>query len=239
MPVSLVTDSIVDNKIFDNIIVKPIDNKKNYRLFKDGDNVKGRDNWFNTDRFQAYNLSPYDQTIVLDTDFIVSNDNLNNLFDSNKDFACSKNHVGMHASTLVKKTDKIAINSIPMYWATVLYFTKSKLAETIFHLVEHIHDNWLWYKNLYGISSTKFRNDYAFSIAIHTMQNFTESVNDFEIPYIQYNSFDVDDVVNFYNDKISIISRSSHNDYHITYLKGVNVHIMNKSALEKIIKEQK
>jgi hypothetical protein len=239
LPVSIVTDAtdFVGAEVFDKVIFKEVDNAKNFKLFKDSDKASERDNWYNTDRFHAYRLTPYEQTIVMDTDFIISNNNLNNLFESNKSFACSKKHTGIHTATQESTVDKISINSIPMYWATVMFFKKSKIAAAIFDLVEHIHDNWLWYKNLYGMNSAKFRNDYAFSIAIHTLQNFTESVNDFEIPYTQYNSFDVDDVVDFDKDNISILSRRGHNDYQISYFSGINVHIMNKFALEKIISE--
>jgi len=239
LPVSIITDSreFVGAKVFDNVIFKDVDNAKNLKLFKDGDKFSERDTWYNTDRFHAYRLTPYDQTIVIDTDFIVSNNNLNNLFASHKSFACSKKHTSIHTPTQESTVDKISINSIPMYWATVMYFKKTKIAETIFNLVEHIHDNWLWYKNLYSINSTKFRNDYAFSIAIHTLQNFTESVNDFEIPYTQYNSFDVDDIVSFDKDKISVLSRRGNNDYQITHFKGINVHVMNKFSLDRIISE--
>lgn len=236
LPVSLVTNEQVDNKVFDKVIYKSIDNTKNFRSFKNGSEIVGRDNWYNTDRFNAYNLTPYDKTIVLDTDFIVCNNNLINLFESKKSFACSKKHCILQSSMQQPKSERIALNSIPMYWATVMYFTKSSLAKSIFDFVSHIHDNWLWYKNLYGINSAKFRNDYAFSIAIHTMQNFTESVTDFEIPYAQYNSFDTDDIIYNKDDQFHILSKRGHNDYHITYLTGTNIHIMNKFSLEKIIK---
>ena len=68
------------------------------------------------------------------------------------------------------------------------------------------------------------------------MQNFTEAVTDFEIPYAQYNSFDTDDIIYNKDDQFHILSKRGHNDYHITYLTGTNIHIMNKFSLEKIIK---
>ena len=67
------------------------------------------------------------------------------------------------------------------------------------------------------------------------LQNFTELVVDFEIPYILYNSFDVD-IINSFNDtEISILSKKSHSDYRITYLKDTTVHIMNKFDFKDII----
>ena len=198
LPVTLVTDkqsvanfSFDISKYVDNIVYQDVENHKNFRTFRDSNTTYIRDNWFNTDRYLAYTLSPYNQTLVLDTDVVLCNSNLLQMFESNKQFAATKYYKQFSHLDADPIVSKISLNSIPMYWATMLYFTKSNIAQTVFEAVEHIHDNWLWYKNLYGLTSTKFRNDYAFSIAIHMLQNFTDLANDYEIPYILYNSFAV------------------------------------------------
>ncbi len=244
LPVTLVTDkqSVASfpfdiNKYIENIVYQEVENQHNFRTFRSStDSV--RDKWFNTNRFLAYELSPYEQTLVLDTDVVLCNNNLHQLFNSNKQFSATKHYKQFSHICEDPSVAKISLNSVPMYWATVMYFTKSTVAQTVFDTVQHIHNNWLWYKNLYGLSSAKFRNDYAFSIAIHMLQNFTESVTDFEIPYILYNSFDVDIVKSFNDTEISILAKKNHNDYRITYLKDTTVHIMNKFVFKDIIDKE-
>jgi len=242
LPVTLVTDkqSVTNfpydiTKYIDTIVYQDVENQHNFRTFRSSGTDSVRDKWFNTNRFLAYELSPYCQTLVLDTDVVLCNSNLLQLFESNKQFSATKHYKQFSHMVEDPSVAKISLNSIPMYWATMMYFTKSSIAQTVFDTVHHIHNSWLWYKNLYGLSSAKFRNDYAFSIAIHMLQNFTELVVDFEIPYILYNSFDVD-IINSFNDtEISILSKKSHSDYRITYLKDTTVHIMNKFDFKDII----
>lgn len=242
LPVTLVTDKqSVDtfpfdiNKYIDNIVYQDVENKHNFRVFRDGSSDGIKDKWFNTNRFLAYALSPYEKTLVLDTDVVLCNSNLQELFKSNKHFAATKQYKQFSHIEAEPQISKISVNSIPMYWATILYFTKSTIAQTVFNTVEHVHNNWLWYKNLYGLRSSKFRNDYAFSIAIHILQNFTESTNEYQIPYTLYNSFDVDSIVEFDDTNISIVSKKTANDYRITHLKDTTVHLMNKFDYSDII----
>lgn len=242
LPVTLVTDkqSVANfpfdiNKYIDNIVYQDVENQHNFRTFRNSSIDGVRDKWFNTNRFLAYELSPYQQTLVLDTDVVLCNSNLLQLFNSNKQFSATKHYKQFSHMCEDSSVAKISLNSVPMYWATIMYFTKSEIAKTVFDTVQHIYNNWLWYKNLYGLSATKFRNDYAFSIAIHILQNFTESVTDFEIPYILYNSFDVDIINSFDDTEISILAKKNHNDYRITYLKDTTVHIMNKFDFKDII----
>ena len=59
LPVSIVTDTKVDSDIFDNTIIvpKPITNNRHERR-----------TWYNADRSSAFDYSPYDKTLLVDTD---------------------------------------------------------------------------------------------------------------------------------------------------------------------------
>ena len=48
---------------------------------------KDKVTWYNAARYNAYKDSPYDETIILDVDYIVNSDQLLQLFELNKDFA--------------------------------------------------------------------------------------------------------------------------------------------------------
>jgi len=98
LPVTLVTDkqSVASfpfdiNKYIENIVYQEVENQHNFRTFRSStDSV--RDKWFNTNRFLAYELSPYEQTLVLDTDVVLCNNNLLQLFNSNKQFSATKHY---------------------------------------------------------------------------------------------------------------------------------------------------
>jgi hypothetical protein len=71
LPVSVVTDESTDlsqyDYKFDNIIIQ-VPNKDNRTI---ENNV-----WINKGRYSAYELSPYDETLVLDTDYLINSDTL-------------------------------------------------------------------------------------------------------------------------------------------------------------------
>jgi hypothetical protein len=80
IPTSLVTDCIDPDlkdtyDKFDRVIVveKP---RAGTRHFED---IGATVDWYNTNRMDAYTLTPYDQTLIIDADFVVANDVLNTL----------------------------------------------------------------------------------------------------------------------------------------------------------------
>jgi len=53
-----------------------------------------------------------------------------------------------------------------------VYFRKTEANTIFFNLVKHIEQEWNHYRRVYQITSGLFRNDFAFSIAIHIMNGF-------------------------------------------------------------------
>ena len=134
--------------------------------------------------------------------------------------------------------DRISDASIPMYWATILYFTKSATAEIVFNLVEHIKENYNYYRLVYNISETKFRNDFAFSIAIHTMRGFVEDSNwPTAIPGDMWVSTDKDVLIDIKNNKIKMLAQRDY-DYKAVKLKDATTHVMNKFSLNLFIDKE-
>ena len=84
LPVCVVTDvvDLPDTYQFDQVIHADKQGN-NSRYFTDfGDSVT----WYNHDRMTAYAVSPWDQTLVLDADYVVASDQLKVLFDVDIDF---------------------------------------------------------------------------------------------------------------------------------------------------------
>ena len=72
-------------------------------------------------------------------------------------------------------------NRMPMWWATVMMFRKSNTAQYIFDCMDMIRANWRHYKDLYHITGTNYRNDYALSISLGIVSGHTLQVDN--IPF--------------------------------------------------------
>ena len=155
LPVTLITDHDAAPKFeYDRVI----------RVDPQGSTYKSSDmnlEWRNFGRYLAYELSPYDETILLDTDYLVLDDSLLKLFDAEWDYKLMH-----HNSDEVGPSYEIMGNtSLPFIWATVVLFRKSPKAKMLFDLVGKIQRNYNYYRLLYNIREGNYRNDYAFAIA--------------------------------------------------------------------------
>jgi hypothetical protein len=166
IPVCLVTDSnSADLKNqFDQVIVvdSPITEQKRY--FRD---YQAAGTWFNTNRVSAHDLTPWDQTLLLDADYVVASDQLGVLLDLNQDFLAHNRADDISGNLSFRGNATFGTYCMPMSWATVVCFRKSKTSELIFHSMEMIRNNWNHYLELYHVGDRIYRNDYALSIAMN------------------------------------------------------------------------
>lgn len=218
----------------DDVITQEASNTKQMRKFFDGGQNYKTLPWNNFTRADCYDLSPYDETIVMDTDFLVGNSKLLHCFE-NDIIKISKKVVDIKSDRNDNTLLKVSDTSIDMYWATVFYFKKNKESEIFFNLVRHIRDNWNFYRLQYQIFPKNFRNDFAFSIAIHIMSGFENST------FVQ----DVPGTIWFSSDKDKLMSIKNNNKF--TFLlddpllisvTDCNIHVMNKFTLDNIINEE-
>jgi hypothetical protein len=79
--------------------------------------------WRNVDRHMAYELSPYDTTLVMDIDYFPFTDNLKQFLDTKYDFLVTKNAFDLSGRNFF---DMRQWSMIDMVWATVLVFRKGK-----------------------------------------------------------------------------------------------------------------
>lgn len=132
-------------------------------------NYINQKSWHNLDRHRAYELSPYEKTILLDIDYFCYSDYLLTLANTDQDFMV---HDKVHDVT-GHDSYKFARNSmIPMVWATVIIFKKTPRAMAIFDMVKYVKERYSYFCDLYRIDFQNFRNDYAFAIALHQLGGF-------------------------------------------------------------------
>jgi hypothetical protein len=229
-------------KIFDNIIIVNPPNQKNIRTHYDSPWTKFKAPFLNNKRSSAYELSPYEETILVDVDYLVMSDSLDLVWGCDDDFLINKDATNLRNEKFHDKEIRLYKDGIPMYWATLIYFKKSDLAKRIFDLTIFIKENYLFYKHLYKFPGKLFRNDYAFSIAIHIISGFIESdINSFPISTIKTMD-QKDDIVDVNKDDILFLSHDPEKPWinHLVKLQKTDVHILNKRSLlrhyEQIIK---
>ena len=122
--------------------------------------------WHNQNRVNAYELSPWDRTLVLDADYVVASNQLRVLLASDQDFLAHRWAYDITGIDDFSRLNYFGQNSMPMWWATVMMFRRNNHARLIFESMTMIRDNWDHYKKLYKSKSPSYRNDYALTIAL-------------------------------------------------------------------------
>lgn len=243
LPVSVITDNSLHVKkiysnVFDSIIEVPKENSFTYRKYNDGIFYKKTLEFKNTDRACVYDLTPYEETLLLDTDYIISNDIFINCFKQNHDFLIYKSGIELSNWRDLSEFDYVASVGPKFYWATAIFFRKTNTNKIFFDLVKHIQENWSYYQNLYQISSSVLRNDYIFSIAIHTMNGFQNN-NNFakSMPGKLFYSTDRDILLELNEDNFLFLLEKQYDygNYTALRIKNCNIHVMNKFSLNRVI----
>tara|TARA_B100001287_G_C22686502_1_gene534075 strand:+ start:12902 stop:13744 length:843 start_codon:yes stop_codon:yes gene_type:complete len=210
------------------------------KRYADGDLSDKIMPFYNKNRSYAYDVTPYSETLVMDTDFVICNDILNNCFEQQKDVMLYKdaNHVGIWRNT--PEFERISDTSIDFYWATVFFFRKTNVTKIFFDLIKHIEQNYMHYRNMYQFKTTTFRNDFAFSIAVHIMNGYQRGNFAGLLPGKKFYAIDKDVVLDIVNDEIKLLVQKEKRlgEYTGVNLKGSNCHVMNKFSLERVIDNQ-
>jgi len=240
VPVSLVTDSANWLKqsqpdaesVFDQIIEIWSETHQT-KKFYDGSLAAKTLTWKNLSRSDCCFLSPYDETLVIDSDFIISSATLKNIWDNQNDFLIYKESFDLANWRDDRSFRYLNQHSIPFYWATAFYFKKTAATWAFFDLIKNIKLNWNYYRLLYNIDSTIFRNDFAFSIAIHMMgEDFAASLPG-KMNYI----LDRDILLDIDNSKLKfLVEKKNYNgEYTAVKTSNLDVHVMNKYSLTRCI----
>ena len=122
--------------------------------------------WHNTSRVDAYDLSPWDRTLVLDADYVVASDSLGVLLQADHDFFAHRDAYDVTGCNDFQGLNYFGEHRMPQWWATVMMFRRSDHARFIFDTMRMIRDNWRHYRDLYKIRQATYRNDHALSIAL-------------------------------------------------------------------------
>lgn len=218
LPVTIVTDTDSLKPCDHNVIIeKP--NKSNYR---------DKDVWINKGRCNAFDYSPYDETLLLDVDYLINSNRLLNTFEYNTDFVC---YLDSRYILENHETERLHRNGIKTCWATVVRFNKTKRCSHIFKMMNMVEDNNEHYSKIYRYVPNMFRNDYALTIALKTINNHVVNKSD----YIDGNLLHVGKKV--YVERLSDTEYKIYKDVELDSIKtrqyikvkDIDFHMMNKS----------
>lgn len=217
LPVSLITDSSdYQNPIFDKIIHIDEISSSNVKYYN-GESWT----WRNKSRYRAYELSPYDTTILLDADYLVLSDNLVKLLNTDFDYLIVKDSY----SPREVLTQPMARGSINYLWATVVVFNKTPTSKNLFDLVGRIERRYNYYCAMFNIFNQNYRNDYAFAIADLIVNGYKLEENK-RIPWPMF-TFDTE--LSSLERKENLLILRDNNRAYITAIQ--DIHVMDKQYL--------
>ena len=193
----------------------------NYKFIEpEPGNTKLGKEWNNVDRHMAYELSPYEVTLVMDIDYFPFTDNLKQFMDTKYDFLISKSAYDL---TDRKSFDYRRSGMIDMVWATVFVFRKTSRAKRVFDMIKYVKSFYPYFIEMYRIRDKRFRNDYAFAIALE-QANGMISYDTLPItlptlpPDCKVLDMDQQGIAWQYNDQIN-------------YTRDQDVHVLNKEVV--------
>jgi len=237
IPVSLISDKdtieAISNKDlpFDHIIEVPKPLSTNRRRLLDGSN--NIVDFINSNRSSVYDLTPYDQTLVIDSDFLVFSDVLKKYFETEHDFQITAGMLNLQETRIAPTDYKVGEFTINMLWATNFIFRKTDTSKIFFDLIDHIKDNYTYYARLFNFDSRLYRNDYAFSVAAHIMsaQGLDKWYGDLPSPLMFK-----------FDDKIVGVKENNHltflcedfkqlRNYLLVQTMNQDIHVLNKQTL--------
>jgi hypothetical protein len=235
LPVAIVTNQTLTDPLFDHVINIETVEAQSRIVMSSG--VK--EQWNNFGRYLAYDLSPFDETVLIDTDYICGSNKLLKLFELNQPFVCHKRRIYL-GSQIYSDVEYFG-KEIEMWWATVIYFKKCNESRCVFDMMKMIQHNYDHYSKLYRFRTTPFRNDYALSIALNTVYGHAipESI---EIPWklmnVEFNTDATEKSSTGWELKFNKQVSDKMVNYKITTYDQ-DLHILNKDALFDIIGNEK
>jgi hypothetical protein len=242
LPVSLITDnSTIDwmkeskiysiaHNIFDRIIETQKPKVFNHRILRDGNQGKNVP-FINQNRSSAWQLSPYDKTLLIDTDYLIFDNIFNQYWNLDNPFMISEsiNLINGKEGVLDKW---ISDTSTKLYWATALMFDKTEESKIYFDMVDYVRENYRYYSDIYQYRPQVYRNDISFSISKHICEGFRENLSNCLPPVLSV--MDRDELIDVKSDGRLIFLLNDELSSEKTFLASVkdqNVHVMNKQSI--------
>lgn len=229
-PVSIVLDSTTQHNLttnypgweehFDQVIESESPVHQTKRYGEAGNQLT----FHNLDRTDAYRLTPYDETIVIDTDIIIQSTNLNKLWNNEEDLLVCDTSTDLWGNKTQEFT-WVSDKSIKFYWATIFYFRKTEFTELFFNRCQWAKENYHWLAHVYEIPPRPVRNDFIWSIVLHDLGHPAKTIP-FNLKYCTYD----DTVIEGSPSAVKVLSDNT------LFKISQDLHMFNKYNLIDLIK---
>ena len=177
----------------------------------------GRYQWKNLGRTKAYELSPYDRTLVIDADFLINSDALLPHMQGSFDFGMIRDMYDPLTGNAF--TPHLGYSTIAQMWATVMIFNKSDLAEKLFNMAEHVLENYPYYSRLYNFNP----------MPCHVLGGY--GATDYSLKYRMVNCDFNAEILELNDDDVLIRYQKQPDRYHVQRLSSTDLHLQNKISL--------
>lgn len=241
LPVSLITDQstadwMKESKIlelaetvFENIVMIERPKAENYRRLSDGQDSKSV-LFLNSTRARVYDLTPYDETLLIDSDFLIFSDQLNQYWETLDSVLIGDSMNDIQGNRIGFLDKHVSDVGIHLYWATTVMFRKNQESKMFFDLVKSIEENYDVFSDLYRFRSDQYRNDISFSIAKHIVDGFITDRTQ-TLPAV-LTVQDKDLLCEIKNSRLYFIINDNNSENYVPCsIKNVDVHFMNKQNI--------
>jgi len=137
-PISLLTDIVIDDNHFDQIIEFPHMDRSS-------------DEWKLVNDWQVYDASPYDETFKIESDVLITR-NIDSWWEAcaNRDLAIAHGCVNYKNQPSHVRDYRLIFdkNDLPDIYNGITYFKKGKVAESFFGTVRNIFEKWDNFKTI-------------------------------------------------------------------------------------------
>ena len=254
LPVCLITDEgseswleeshskAIIKEVFDYIVITNDVMKKNRRRHFDSPWTEFAAQFNNSNKHKIYEYSPFEQTLLLDIDYIVKTDTLLKYFDNERPVCMFDNATTVRNETPALEERFLYDAGIKMWWSTVVYFDRSDFSKMFFDTWSHVAENYEFYQYLYNFPSKLFRTDYCVSIAVHIlagMQDTQVLLGNFDGTAL-LNMSQKDDIIKVHNANEWIMLAHDQKEVWKNILVKVqnqDIHVMNKRAFDRVLPE--
>lgn len=234
LPVTLITNApsipYYTTYTFDRVITIPADPTNSFR-----DTL-----WLNKGRYRSYELSPYDETLVLDVDYMINSDRLLDVFEYMDEFACHESTAFMMVPDA--GSELMSTYSYPTLWATVIGFKKTQKAKQIFECMRMVQENYQHYADIHGFIPEIFRNDYALTVAhkiVHGHLPLGKDILPWNLMHIGLKTYVYANSNSSFNTEYTVIydnwKRNKIKKEYIT-IKDMDFHVINKDIFLGLMK---
>ena len=219
IPVAVCGEKIPEADI--NIPISDV--KSNKRTYMHKGNLH-KDTWYNLTRDRSLDVTPFERTVLLDSDYIVQSNQLQLLLECASPIMMYDRIFNIKENLI--EIDYLGETNISLKWATVLAFDHSEISQQLFYLWQKVLMNYTYYALLYRWKNDgTVWNDKAITIALQQLTNYSSNTNQYIIPWCHPFASFACDVEHVGLDKIVLRDVKGCFDVH------TDVHILNKKEL--------